>query len=87
MIVHALDESVIQDIGHAFGYYGCKDEGGLASLFSSQEAASVYIRDYARGILRGGFLYASSPRQEGFIAYKLPGEKLGLKTACRFFWD
>ena len=28
MIVHALDESVIQDIGHAFGYYGCKDEGG-----------------------------------------------------------
>ena len=87
MIVHTLDESVIRDIGHAFGYYDYKGEGGLASLFSSQEATSVYIQGYARGMLRGGFLHTNSPRQEGFIAYKLPGEKLGLKTACRFSWD
>ena len=31
-------------------------------------------------MLRGGFLYATSARGEGYIAYKLPKQKLGLKT-------
>ena len=33
-----------------------------------------------RGVLRGGFLHTTSERGEGYIAYKLPKEKMGLKT-------
>ena len=80
MLVTSLDESAIYAIGHAFGYYNYGTESGLVSLFKNQEAAATYIRGYARGMLRGGFLHATSPRGEGFIAYKLPGEKLGLKV-------
>ena len=32
------------------------------------------------GVLRGGFLPTTSERGEGYIAYKLPKEKMGLKT-------
>ena len=80
MIVSKLDESVIRDIGHAFGYYDYGEERGLVDVFSSRDATATYICGYARGMLRGGFLHAVSERGEGFIAYKLPGEKLGLKT-------
>ncbi len=31
-------------------------------------------------MLRGGFLHTTGERGEGYIAYKLPKEKLGLKT-------
>ena len=34
------------------------------------------------GVLRGGFLHTTSERGEGYIAYKLPKEKMGLKTMC-----
>ena len=81
MIVKTLDESIISDIGHAFGYYDYGTEGGLVSLYSSQEAASIYIQGYVRSMLKGGFLHTTSERGEGYIAYKLPGQKIGLKTA------
>ena len=32
------------------------------------------------GVLRGGFLHTTSERGERYIAYKLPKEKMGLKT-------
>lgn len=32
------------------------------------------------GVLQGGFLHTTSERGEGYIAYKLPKEKMGLKT-------
>ena len=32
------------------------------------------------GVLRGGFLHTTSERGKGYIAYKLPKEKMGLKT-------
>ena len=31
-------------------------------------------------MLRGGFLHTNSPRQEGFLAFKRPRERLGLPT-------
>lgn len=80
MIVKTLDEGLIQEIGHAFGYYDYGTEKGLVSVFSGPDRAAEYICGYARGMLRGGFLYTTSERCEGFIAYKLPGEKLGLKV-------
>lgn len=80
MLLHTLDERYLEDIGHAFGYYDYGEESGLVSVFSGPEAAATYIRGYALGMLRGGFLHATSENYEGFIAYKLPGEKLGLKT-------
>ncbi len=55
-------------------------ENGLNAIFPSRDAIVTYICGYARGMLRGGFLRSTGERHEGFIAYKLPGEKLGLKT-------
>ena len=77
MKVNELDEGAIRDIGHAFGYYDYGGEQGLASFFPSQEATSLYIQGYVRGMLRGVFLHSTGPRNEGFIAYKLPGQKIG----------
>ena len=78
--VTTLDESVIHDIGHAFGYYDYGQETGLPAAFSGQEATADYICAYVRGMLRGGFLHTTSERGEGYIAYKLPKQKLGFQT-------
>ena len=80
MKVQTLDESVIADIGHAFGYYDYGAETGLAGAFPSREATAAFICGYARMALAGGMLYTTSERGEGFIAYKRPGEKVGLKA-------
>ena len=80
MKVNELDEGAIRDIGHAFGYYDYGGEQGLAAFFPSQEATSLYIQGYVRGMLRGVFLHSTGPRNEGFIAYKLPGQKIGWRT-------
>ena len=80
MKVHTLDESVIADIGHAFGYYDYGAEQGLASAFPSREATAAFICGYVRMALQGGMMHTTSERGEGFIAYKLPGEKLKVKA-------
>ena len=80
MKVTTLDEKSIRDIGHAFGYYDYEEETGMTAAFSGKEATANYICAYVRGVLRGGFLYTTSERGEGYIAYKLPKEKMGLKT-------
>ena len=80
MLVRAITEEEIHDIGHAFGYYDYGQETGLPAAFSGQAATADYICAYVRGMLRGGFLYATSACGEGYIAYKLPKQKLGLKT-------
>ena len=80
MLVKAMTEEEIHDIGHAFGYYDYGQETGMPSAFSGQEATADYICAYVRGMLRGGFLHTTSGRGEGYIAYKLPKEKMGLKT-------
>ena len=35
---------------------------------------------YVHGMLQGGFLHTTSERGEGYIAYKLPKEKMGFQT-------
>ncbi|MCO7108730.1 N-acetyltransferase [Gemmiger formicilis] len=75
-----MDEKSIHGIGHAFGYYDYGEETGMAAAFSGKEATANYICAYVRGVLRGGFLHTISERGEGYIAYKLPKEKMGLKT-------
>ena len=80
MKVTTLEETVIHDIGHAFGYYDYGQETGMTAVFSGKDATEAYICAYVRGMLRGGFLHTTSERGEGYIAYKLPGEKLGIKT-------
>ena len=82
MKIQSLDENIVKDIGHAFGYYDYGQETGMTAAFSDKEATAEYICAYVRGMLRGGFLYATSERGEGFIAYKLPKEKLGIGTLC-----
>ena len=40
MKVQTLDESVVREIGHAFGYYDDGKEPGFVSAFSSRDAAA-----------------------------------------------
>ena len=81
-----LDEENIRDIGHAFGYYDYGEETGLPCAFSGKEATADYICTYVRGMLCGGYLHTTSTRGEGYIAYKLPGEKLSFQTAWPIAW-
>ena len=76
MLVKQLAEQNIQDIGHAFGYYDYGSEKGMGSFFRSQDAVAEYICGYVRCVLAGGFLHTTSERGEGYIAYKLPGQRV-----------
>lgn len=80
MKVTTFDESIAYDIGHAFGYYDYVEEHGLVDAFPSRDAVAEYIGGYVRMTFAGGMLYTTSERGEGYIAYKLPGQKLGLKA-------
>lgn len=80
MLVKSMTEEEIHEIGHAFGYYDYGQETGMNAVFSGQKATEEYICTYVRGMLRGGFLNTTSERGEGYIAYKLPKEKMRLKT-------
>ena len=82
MLVKELDEQSIQDIGHAFGYYDYGAEKGLVSCFRSKDATAAYICGYVRCVLAAGCLHTTSERGEGYIAYKLPGQKIGFRAAC-----
>ena len=80
MLVKSMTEEEIHEIGHAFGGYDYGQETGMTSAFSGKEATADYICAYVRGMLRGGFLHTASECGEGYIAYKLPKEKIRLKT-------
>ena len=80
MLVKSMTEEEIHEIGHAFGYYDYGQETGMTAAFSGQKATEEYICAYVRGMLRGGFLHTTSERGEGYIAYKLPREKLSIRT-------
>lgn len=80
MNVTELDESTIQAIGHAFGFYDYGPERGLADAFPSRDATATYICGYVRMALQSGLLHTTGPRGEGYIAYRLPGEKVSLKA-------
>ncbi len=81
MKVAKLEESTIGDIGHAFGYYDYGTEHGLIDAFPSRDAASAFICGYVRMALKSGMLYATGENGEGYIAYKLPTQKVDLKAA------
>ena len=78
MKVDKLDDGIIRDIGHAFGYYDYGAEHGLIDSFPSRDAVAAFICGYVRMALRSGMLYATGENGEGFIAYKRPGQKVGL---------
>ena len=80
MLVKELDESVVNDIGHAFGYYDYGTERGLVSACSSQEKTAAYIRGFVRAVFQSGLLYTTSERGEGYIAYKLPDQKIRMSA-------
>ncbi len=80
MKVTTLDEKIIEDIGHAFGYYDYGAEHGLIDAFPSRDAVKEFICGYARMALKSGMLYTTGENGEGYIAYKYPGQKVGLKA-------
>lgn len=81
MLVKEISEQHIQDIGHAFGYYDYGEEKGMASWFRDKEAVVTYICGFVRCVLTDGFLHTTSERGEGYIAYKLPWQKVSFKAA------
>lgn len=81
MKVTTLDESVIQDIGHAFGYYDYGTERGLINAFPSREATAVYISGYVRMTLRGGILYSTGENGCALSG----GERQRISIARAFF--
>ena len=80
MLVRELDETIIAEIGHAFGYYDYGAETGLVSLYPNRDAAAEYICAYVRAALRGGFLYTVGEHSEAYIAYKKPGDKISIRA-------
>ena len=54
----------------------------MAAFYRDKDAvaAAVYINGFARMALKGGFLYTTSEKGEGYIAYQLPGQKVSLKA-------
>lgn len=80
MKVETLDERLVADIGHAFGYYDYGTERGLIDAFPSRDAAAAFIRGYVRMALWAGMLYSTSERGEGYIAFKRPGESIPLRA-------
>ena len=80
MLVKELDENIIAEIGHAFGYYDYGTETGLVSLYPSREAAAEYICAYVRATLRGGFLHTVGENSEAYIAYKRPGDRISIRA-------
>jgi len=75
------DEEIIRDIGHAFACYDYGSEHGLIDAFPNREAVAAFICGYVRMAIKSGMLYATSENGEGYIAYKLPGQKVRLKAA------
>lgn len=73
--VTELEESIIRDIGHVFGYYDYGTEHGLIDAFPSRDAVASFICGYVRMALQSGMLYTVGENGEGYIAYKLPGQK------------
>lgn len=81
MKVTEIDESVLGEIGHAFAYYDYGGEYDMTKAFPSREAVAFFIGGYAKMAMQSGMLYTTSERQEGFAAYKLPGERVRLRAA------
>ncbi len=79
--VTELDETIIADIGHAFGYYDYGTEHGLIDAFPNRNAVAAFISGYVRMTLQSGMLYTVGENGEGYIAYKLPGQNVSLKAA------
>ena len=80
MKVSILQEKQIADLGHAFGYYDYGAEHGLIDAFPSRDAVAAFIRGYVRMAFRNGMLYATSENGEGYIVYKLSGQKVALRS-------
>lgn len=81
MKIKTLSEGIAVDIGHAFGYYDYGTEHGLIDAFPSRDAVASFICGYTKMAFQSGMLHATSEAGEGFIAYKFPGQKVGLKAA------
>ena len=81
MKIKTLSDGIAEDIGHAFGYYDYGTEHGLIDAFPNRDAVASFISGYVKMAFQSGMLYATSEAGEGFIAYKLPRQKVGLKAA------
>lgn len=80
MRVTDLDAQIPDQIGHAFGYYDYGEEIGMDSFFRNKDVVADYIAGYVRMAFAGDMLYTINEPGKGYIAYKLPGQKLGFQA-------
>ena len=80
MNVTTLDEDTIQEIGRAFSDYDYGAEHGLIEAFPNREAVAAFICGYVRMALQIGMLYTNGKNGEGYIAYRLPEQKIPVKA-------
>ena len=78
--VTTMSNLAIRDIGHAFGYYDYGTEHGLIDAFPGPDAVAAFICGYVRMALKSGMMYSSGENGEGYIAYRLPGQRVPLKA-------
>lgn len=78
--VTEINEEIVGDIGRAFAFYDYGGERGLIDAFPNREAVAAFICGYTRMAIKSGMLY-STDNGEGYIAYKLPKQKIRLKAA------
>lgn len=76
--IKALSEKTIQEIGQAFSNYDYINEHGLIEAFPNRKAASSFICGYVKMALKSQMLYTTSENGEGYIAYKISGQKVRL---------
>ena len=68
MKVEALDESIIHDIGHAFGYYDYGAEHGLIDAYPSRDAHADHATSPTSCPSRSSAPKRSFRWQKGFSA-------------------
>lgn len=74
--VTELEESIIRDIGHVFGYYDYGTEHGLIDAFPSRDAVASFICGYVRMALQSGMLYTVGENGEDILRTNFPGRKM-----------
>ncbi|MFR6496339.1 MAG: hypothetical protein ACLUOF_08080 [Ruminococcus sp.] len=74
--VTELEESIIRDIGHAFGYYDYGTEHGLIDAFPSRDAVASFICGYVRMALKAECSTPWVKTARDILRTNFPGRKM-----------
>lgn len=84
--LYSLSEKEIKKIGEAFADYKyASGEYGMGYLCKGRDSISDYISQYARTMLKEGYLYTTSENHEGFVAMHRYDQKFGFDAGIQLF--